>query len=324
MLQMVLVGIAAGAASAVLFASVASGALISILLFYLAPLPIMIAVLGWTHWAGLIAAIGASVALAAVFGGVFFFAFLIGVALPAWWLGYLAMLARPSDGKSPRVALEWYPPGRIVVWAAVLGAGSVIAAIPHFGLDEESFRVAVHTSFERIVRAQGGLPANVPLVIPGVSDPNRLIDILVLIIPATAAVLATVTHVINLWLAGRIVKFSGRLQRPWPDLASIEMPGLAGITLLVALGVSVLGGLVGIAATILAATLLMAFAVLGFAVLHAVTRGIDSRPFVLSGAYAAVMIFGWPVLVLSVIGLAEIAFHLRARMPKRRGPPAKT
>src|SRR3978361_343995 len=135
MTQMIMVGIAAGAASAVLFASVGSGALISILLFYLAPLPIMIAVLGWTHWAGLIAAIGASVALAAVFGGVFFFAFLIGVALPAWGLGYLAMLARPSGATRPAsAALEWYPPGRVVVWAAVLGAVSVIAAIPHFGL----------------------------------------------------------------------------------------------------------------------------------------------------------------------------------------------
>ena len=47
MMQVVLIGLGAGAAAALLFASVASGSLISILLFYLAPLPILIAALGW-------------------------------------------------------------------------------------------------------------------------------------------------------------------------------------------------------------------------------------------------------------------------------------
>ena len=55
MVPMVLIGIGAGAATALLFASVASGAVISILLFYLAPLPILIAAVGWSHWAALIA-----------------------------------------------------------------------------------------------------------------------------------------------------------------------------------------------------------------------------------------------------------------------------
>src|SRR5438552_7315453 len=106
MVQLFLIGIGAGAATALLFASVASGSLISVLLFYLAPLPILIAALGWSHWAALIAAVAAAVGLAAVFGTFFFIAFLIGIGLPAWWLGYLALLARPTatapDG------LEWY------------------------------------------------------------------------------------------------------------------------------------------------------------------------------------------------------------------------
>ena len=56
MMQIVLVGLGAGAAAALLFASVASGSLAAIVLFYLAPLPILIAALGWSHLAGLIAA----------------------------------------------------------------------------------------------------------------------------------------------------------------------------------------------------------------------------------------------------------------------------
>ena len=56
MIQIVLVGLGAGAAAALLFASVVSGSLAAVFLFYLAPLPIMIAALGWSHIAGLIAA----------------------------------------------------------------------------------------------------------------------------------------------------------------------------------------------------------------------------------------------------------------------------
>ena len=47
MIGIFLIAIAAGCASALMFASITSGALISLLLFYLAPLPLMVAALGW-------------------------------------------------------------------------------------------------------------------------------------------------------------------------------------------------------------------------------------------------------------------------------------
>src|ERR1039457_7692944 len=97
MMQFGLIGIGAGAAAALLFASVTSGALLSIPLFYLAPLPIMIAGLGWSHWSALTAAVAGALALAVAFGPVFFFIFLAGAGLPAWLLTYLAMLARPGN-----------------------------------------------------------------------------------------------------------------------------------------------------------------------------------------------------------------------------------
>ena len=64
--------------------------------------------------------------------------------------------------------------------------------------------------------------------------------------------------------------------------------------------------------------LMIAFAVLGFAVLHMITRGTGSRPFMLGGIYAAVLVFGWPVLIMSLLGLADSAFNLRGRVAAKR------
>src|SRR6476619_8267270 len=124
MIQIVLVGLGAGAAAALLFASVVSGSLAAVFLFYLAPLPVMIAALGWSHLAGLIAAASAT-AVVAVLSGVFLIAVPV-IAFGAWWLGYLAMLARPATNGGG--ALEWYPAGRLVLWAAVIGTLIIVAA----------------------------------------------------------------------------------------------------------------------------------------------------------------------------------------------------
>jgi hypothetical protein len=315
MVQIIAIGLGAGAAAALLFASVRSGVILSILLFYLAPLPILIAVLGWSHVAGFVAAASAALALASTFGWSLFFAFLAGVGLPAWWLGYLAMLGRPAADD----AFEWYPVGRLVVWSALLGALVVIVAIPVFGTDEASFNAALRAGFERLIPIQ-------PDAATGSGDPNvnssRLIDFLVAIIPSTAAVLATITNLVNLWLAARVVAFSGRLRRPWPAIATMQFPFGAAALLPAALAVSLVGGLVGIAATVLAASLMTAFGILGFAVLHTITRGTTTRPLVLSGAYAATLLFGWPIILMSLLGVAETLFGIRARIAHKRGPPA--
>jgi hypothetical protein len=322
MMQFGLIGIGAGAAAALLFASVTSGAWLSIPLFYLAPLPIMIAGLGWSHWAALIAALAGALALAFAFGPVFFFSFLAGAGLPAWWLGYLAMLARPA-GNGP-AALEWYPPGRLVIWAAILGGLVVVVAIPNFGFDADSFRAGLRHALTHILRVETDAPAGAPLSMPGVSNADRLIDFLVTAIPPAAAVLATITNALNLWLAACVVKFSGRLKRPWPSLAAMTFPRALTIALATAVALSFVGSLIGIVAGVLSASLLMAYGVLGFAVLHAITRGMASRIFLLGGVYLAVLVLGWPVLALCLLGLIEAAIDLRARIANTRGPPALT
>jgi hypothetical protein len=300
MMQIVLVGLGAGAAAALLFASVVSGSIAAIFLFYLAPLPILIVALGWNYLAGLIAAASA-VAAVTILSGDFYFAVPV-IAFGAWWLGYLALLARPATNGDGR-GLQWYPLGRLVLWAAVIGTLVVAAAVPNFGGDQESLQVALRKTYERMLRDQS------------------LIDLLVAAVPPAAAVFATITNLCNLWLAARIVKISGRLARPWPDLTALTLPPFTPGLLAAAVAGSFLPDLAGVLASAFAASLLMAFAILGFAVLHAITQRMSNRGIVLAGIYATATVLGWPMLAVSILGLAEAAFNIRGRLARKREPP---
>jgi hypothetical protein len=318
MTQIVLVAIGAGAASALLFASVATGSIVATFLFYLSSLPILIATLGWSHLAGLLGAVLAAAGLGLTLGFTFFFAFLFGVGLPAWWLGYLALLGRPVVANGAGSTMEWYPVGRLVLWSAIIGASVLVIVVLNFGTDKETFQSELRNVFERALRVQNqGKPP-----IPGQTDVRRIIDLLIIALPPAAAVLLTILNTFNLWLAARIVNVSGRLRRPWPDLSATTLPGITPVLLAAAIAGSFLPDLPGMLSGVFAASLFMAYAIMGFAVLHAITRGNSGRAFALVGAYGAVIVFGWPILAMSLLGLAESAFNIRARFAKpAAGPP---
>jgi hypothetical protein len=98
-------------------------------------------------------------------------------------------------------------------------------------------------------------------------------------------------------------------------------PSLIG-GLALAIALSFVDGLLGIVAGILSASLLLAYGVLGFAVLHAITQVMNMRGFVLGLTYAAVIVLGWPLLALCLLGLIDTAIGLRGRIARKRGPPA--
>ena len=322
MMQIVLIGLGAGAASALLFASIASGSPLSFALANFAQLPILLAAIGWTHLAGLLGALAASVALAIATTGSVALAFLLGIGLPAWWIGYLALLARPA-GVDPR-AIEWYPVGRIVVWTAIAAALVVLVTMLRYGFDAAQIQAGLRRELERALRFLSGTAANAPLQFPGVRDPERLLDILVLIVPPLKATALTVTSLLNLWLAALIVRVSGRLKRPWPQIAQMTFPPFAATVLAIAVAGTFLPDLIGLASNVFTASLLLAYALLGFAVMHTVTLGLSGRSFMLTGLYFTVGLFGWPIVLMSLLGVLETIMALRARLAARRRPPTPT
>jgi hypothetical protein len=318
MMQILLIGLGAGAASALLFASIVSGTALAFLLANFALLPIMIAAIGWTHFAGLAALLIAAAGLALTLGGWIALAFLIGIGLPAWWIAYLALLARPGASEG---SIEWYPVGRIVVWTAIIAAAVTIISMLRYGLDAAQMQAGLRRELEQALRFLTGAPNDGPLRLPNIRNPDRLLDILTLIVPPMKATALTVTSLLNLWLAGLVVRTSGRLRRPWPAIAEMTFPSFAPTALAIAVAMTLLPDLLGLVGSMFTASLLLAYALLGFAVMHAVTTGVGGRGFMLTGLYASVVLFGWPIIVMSALGLIETMISLRARVASRRLPP---
>lgn len=311
MIQNWLIAFGAGAASALLVATVATGSALALPLFYLAPLPLLIVGLGWSHLSALVAASAAAVAIGVFFGLELLLAYVAGVGLPAYVLAYLALMAREPQPGAP---IEWFPIGRVVLAAAILGCLAVAALIPLVAGSIEGYQAALRVLFQAMFEERPGA---------GGPDVERLVDLLVLVMPPAAAVVTMVTQIGNLWLGAHIARVSGRLMRPWPDLAAISVPRPTAALLVGALiAASLAGGFVGLMTELLSATLVMAFAFVGLATIHWITRGAAGRTLVIATVWIAALALGWPFAVLALLGLAETLFGLRGRF-RRGGPPGR-
>ena len=312
-----IIALVAGAASATMFASIISGALISLLLVYLAPLPLMVAAIAWGPLSAAIGGIGASVVLGAIFGLPYGLAYAISVALPAWWLGHLALLGRPlagapsTSGAAPD-ELEWYPVGRILLWIVGFATLTTFAALLTLGADATAITATLRRFLQRIlVRSE----------VVGSGEIEQWLDLLVIMAFAGAAIFSTMTLTLNLWLAAKVTATSGRLRRPWPDLRNAALPPMTLVLLCAGAAFCFSGGMVAIFAQIVTAALIMAYAFTGFAVLHTLTLQLNSRLFWLCSAYAIVLAFEWPVIAVALLGMADALFGFRARYLRTRPPP---
>ncbi|MCA6107394.1 DUF2232 domain-containing protein [Bradyrhizobium cenepequi] len=319
MIATLLIAIAAGCTSALMFASLVSGALISLLLFWLAPLPLMMAGLGWGPLTASVGGIAAALGLGAIFGLPYCITFVIMVALPAWWLGHLALLGRPiadpnpDSGPAPSSAkLEWYPVGRNLLWIAGFAVLTTMAALLTLGTDAAGIAAAMKRGLMRVLDSRT-VTAN--------GDMERVVDAMVAVAPLAAVIVTMISLTINLWLAALITATSGRLRRPWPDLRATALPAMTLVASCVAIALCFTSGLLAILAQVITTALMVAYALTGFAVLHTVTQSLNSRAFWLSCAYVVVVIFTWPVVAMVMLGIADALFGLRQRYLRSRPPP---
>lgn len=319
-----LAGAGLGLVAAIAFASATTGPLLfRFLLLFITPLPIALAGLGWGWRAGVIAGfVGAAVVTLATDPTVGL-AFAAAQIVPILALTYFAGLSRPiaeSEGpvEDDGSGREWYPVGRIVLWAAALATIMAIASMMILAGDTENLRKTLGEFMQNAVtssvpEAQGQI---------GEAELAALTEIALAVLPAASAMSWMTSLLFNLWLAGRITHASGQLTRPWPDLASLTYPQGTPFLFGAALIASMLAGLPGLAASAAAGSLFVAYLLLGLAVVHFVTRTKLWRPFALWLLYGLLLVFNiWVAMPIAILGLVETAFRLRDRANLSSPPP---
>jgi hypothetical protein len=323
MINFVTVGLLSGLASALLFAVVVTGSPFGIVLSYVAPLPILIGALGWNHRSGLVATAVGGLAIGIAFRPEAGLAFVIGSAVPAWGLAYLALLGRQNAD----VSLDWYPLGRLLLWVAASAAVVTFVGVLALGSwDYAVYRGTLRATIESVIRLQMRVPSETPLppTFGGVPR-EQFIEALVGAVPFIAATAFALVLTLNLWIAAKVVAISQRLPRPWPAIAATRMPGSALLLLGAAVLASFVPGLVGVLALAFVGGLLMAFALQGLALLHHVSRGRPGRTGLLVGAYVLLAFIAHTFLpLLAVAGIADTAVDLRRRFPGGAGPTSTT
>jgi hypothetical protein len=311
-----LIGLGAGLVSALLFASASTGTLLGLLvLFFLTPLPVALAGLGWGWASAAVAAAVAPVVVSVLMAPRAAILHVLALGLPTVVLSYLTLLNRPAA--DPNGGVEWYPIGRIVsaaaLWAGVLSTLALITT----ATDVEGLRTALRATFERVFLQQVQQtvpPGGQPL---GEAEIAAFTELMVVSFAGAVATLWMSLAMLNLWLAGLITYASGRLIRPWPELAMLSLPRSMTLAFAAAIGLTFLPGYAGLVASGFASAILFAFLLVGLAILHTVTRGMGARALVLAAVYVSLLLLNpFSSLLVATIGLAEPISPLKRKPPQ--------
>ncbi len=297
-----LIGLLAGLASALLFAGLVTQASSAVALAFVAPVPILIASLGWGSTAGFVAALSAFGAVAGALGSVYAgLSILLSIGLPSAVLGHVAGLAQPVETpagwKQPGPALLWFPLPRILFAATLLAALACLTMGWLIGYDPNE----LSSVLTQALSAEAG--ASVP--------PEQMAEFarfIITIIPYAQPAILVLTLVVCLFVSAAIVRASGRLPRPKDDIpANAGLPRLALVAFALALALCFTGGSAALVGAVFVGALGCGFTLVGLAVMHRRSRGRAARGLLLFTAYAAIVLLLIPLLAFLALGLFETA-----------------
>jgi len=272
----------------------------AMILVYLTQLPLFVAGLWLGVGASVLAGVAASLILlvasnpiaAAVFAGL--------NAFPVVLLVRQALLARTGATGG----IEWYPPGLLTAWLTGLGLGATAVAFLVLG-GPEGIQGALHDLLGPALGRK--LDGNGP-------EHEELLGLAAVILPGIVAISWMVMTLTNGSLAQGVLARFGVSWRPSPDLAALALPMWIPILLAFAAGATILGGtsrLLGINVMIVLA---VPFCLAGLAVLHTLARRFSRPMILLATFYVLAGVFGWPLLLITLLGLLDSSLGLRRRL----------
>ena len=305
-----LIGVGAGLVSAALFASAAASASLAGFLLYLCLLPLCLAGLGWGRRSVALAGVAATIVMLVTLSLEAALGYALVVAIPIAILVHLILQSRPAgqpDGEG-KPAVEWYPAGRLVAAAALIAGTLAGLMVLVLGPDATSYQAKID---EMVPLVQKALDPEDTVFTP--DRVENLRTVLARVLPFAFAIIWLSIALFNLWLAGTIAKAFGQTLRPWPDLHSLEIPGVLVAVFAGALIASFVPGVIGLIGFGFAGAMLFAYVLQGLAVIHVYTLGMQFRPLLLAGVYLGILFLGWLAILVAILGLGEPLFGLRAR-----------
>lgn len=303
--QTIGIGALAGAATVLLCLGLASGSALAVVLFFISPVPLMLAGLGFGLKSALVGAFVALAGTLAFANGMVAVLVALAIAAPACATGYWLNLARPAEEiGGPQGKLAWYPLAD-VLFALALMAGlayAVIGAMIGFGPD-----VAAELADQLIARFQ---TAN-PDIVFSAEGRESLQAFLETWIPLIQPFFWMLTLTLSIYLSLAVAQRSGLVKRPredWP--MALRMPRKATFALLGAVAASFAPGMIGHAGSSFAGALGAGFLMAGFAMAHARSRTIPGRFVILLLAYLSVLFVAVTAIFFFIAGVFGAGRHI--------------
>jgi len=312
-----LIAIASGLMSAFFALAYLGGSALTLILVYLAPVPILLVGLGKGPRAATIAAgtgflaTGAlgGLSLAGIYGLVY--------ALPAWMVTRLVMLQRQTatnltgsetTGGENKAESEWYPIGPALAALALLATGMILLA--EFSAGEMGLKGTLEAHMAEAFQ----------LLVPTTDEAwrSRAIDVILPLFPGAVGVSWVTLTAVNAVIAQGVLVRAGRNLRPSPAYAELDLPQWASWPLVLSAGAALSGPLLGMEDLgYLGHNTAMVTAIpyffLGLAVIHTLARRVKATSAVLVAVYLVVLMSGWAALVVAGVGVVEQWVGLRDR-----------
>ncbi len=306
MAQRILIALGAGLAAGVLFVLPTKGMMAGIWLSVLAPMPLMIACMGY----GLVVGLGAAIigaCLAAIFQPALGLTFLITTAFPALLLAWLARHVFGGLRLSPGYLLTAVAALSIIaVWGTV-----AFAAVSFGGLDVAARELAA--SVATVLKNLRGVEDAADVM-----PVEEFSSLVVASMPAMLAFWSMLALSLNLWLAARVTMISGRFGETWPDLPThLFLPRSALAAFALATLACAPPGVTRVFASSAAVALCVAFSLQGLTAIHRLTMGRQGRAGILLALYVVMfLLFPLPLFVMAGVGVADNVKPLRRSLPK--------
>jgi len=214
-----------------------------------------------------------------------------------------ALLARTAAAG----AIEWYPPGLLAAWLTGLGLTAIAVAFLLFG-GPDSLQLAI-----REVLA----PALDRLFVESAPGRDELAGLLAMIMPGLVAASWMAMTLVNGTLAQGLLARFGASWRPSPALATLSLPIWFPVLPVLATAATAVGGTMRFFGINMMIALTVPFCLAGLAVLHTIAYRFSRPAILLVSFYVLAGALGWPLLLITVLGLIHACLRLRGSSPLR-------